>query len=261
MTDTQAVLLLLCSEEWKQELISLLDSQSETNTSRTRRRRKQKESEHNLTAQYIEREYESLSKGLHNLTYGKTLNEGKDFVQGFLADLIRKDTLSPKLSQGESIKFSVLASWFNQYMTRKWQYFGKDASTRTFTGARSQLEVKTGQSHVWEDPNPAKVVVLTDDQGGDGIKDFDVDQESCGTEAEKKIFAEDLSRIVKATLLENSSERAEHLFRVFEARRDESFKTKREWARQWGITASQLDRDISEVEGAIFSLGREYFGI
>lgn len=261
MTNAQAVLLLLCSEEWKQELISLLDSQS-TDAPKTRKRTKKRASKHNLTAQYIEREYESLHKRLMSLSFGKaSADDAKDFIQGFLADLVRKDTLASRLSQGERVKYSVLASWYKQYMTRQWQYFGKDCSTRTFTGARSQLEEKTGKSHVWVDPSPAKIVPITDEGGNVLDTDFNVDHDSYESEAEKEIFAQDVSRIVRGTLLDTYGERADHLFRVFEARRDESYKTKAEWARQWGISRSQLDRDINQVEDAILSLGRECFGL
>lgn len=260
MDNTQAVLLLLCSEEWKQELITLLETESRN--VKTRKRLREKNNVHNLTAQYVEREYESLYKRLMSLSFGKaSADDAKDFIQGYLADLIRKDTLSPKLIQGEKIKFSVLASWFNQYMTRQWQYFGKDASTRTFTGARSQLEEKTGKSHVWVDPNPATIVPITDEGGNVLDTDFNVDNGSCDNEAEKEIFAQDVSRIVRYALLDTYGDRADHLFRVFEARRDESFKTKAEWARQWGISRTQLERDINQVDGAIISLGRESFGL
>lgn len=263
MDNTQALSLLLFSEEYKQELISILEAQDVQSSKRERKRvRDQANKSYNLTALYVEREYDSLFKKLSSVAYGKATEEDvKDFIIGYLADLIRKDTLSSYLAEEKEVKFSVIASWFKQYMTRQWQYFGKDCNTRTLTGARSQLEEKTGMLHVWHDPNPAQAIPLTDEEGNVNGTDYVSSYEDCGNEAEIKIFAEDLSRVVKETLIEEfEGERADYLFKVFETSRDEPYDTKADWARKWGITRSQLDRDIKQVESTIRSIGKEAFG-
>jgi hypothetical protein len=266
MDNIQALSLLLFSEEYKQELIATLESQDVQRPNKRERKRIQDQANtnnasYNLTALYIESEYDSLFKKLSNIAYGKAKEEDvQDFILGYLADLIRKDTLDSYLSDGKIVKFSVLASWFKQYMTRQWQYFGKDCNTRTLTGARSQLEEKTGTLHVWHDPNPAQAIALTDGDGNVNGSDF-VRKDDIENEAEIKLFAEDLSRVVKETLIEEYDDnRADYLFKVFETSRDEPYDNKADWARKWGITRSQLDRDIKQVESAIRSIGKEAFG-
>lgn len=270
MDNIQALCLLLFSEEYKQELIATLEAQDVQKTNRKERKRVQDrkkfqdratKTSYNLTALYVEREYDNLYKRLSNIAFGKATEQDiQDFILGYLADLIRKDTLDSYLSKDKEVKFSVLASWFKQYMTRQWQYFGKDCNTRTLTGARSQLEEKTGTLHVWHDPNPAQAIALSDEDGNVNGTDF-VRKEDVENEAEIKLFAEDLSRVVKETLVEEyDGERADYLFKVFETSRDEPYDNKADWARKWGITRSQLDRDIKQVECTIRSIGKEAFG-
>lgn len=264
MDNIQALSLLLFADEYKQELISILEAQDVQSSNRKERKRvrDQANKSYNLTALYVEREYDRLFKKLSNIAYGKATEQDiQDFILGYLADLIRKDTLAPYLSKDKEVKFSVIASWFKQYMTRQWQYFGKDCNTRTLTGARSQLEEKTGTLHVWHDPNPAQAIALTDEDGNVNGTDYAVSYEESDNEAEIKLFAEDLSRVVKETLIEEyDGERADYLFKVFETSRDEFYDTKADWARKWGITRSQLDRDIKQVESAIRSIGKDALG-
>lgn len=194
-----------------------------------------------------------------------THEEYEDFFMGWLADIAKRDTLAPKLEEGEKISKSVLYWWYRQYIQRASMKGAQDVLHRVY-GARTQSEIthdKAPQHNLknMEDNGffEAKVVYKIDDSGSSvGDPDYYVEGNPVTSEVEIESLNEAIRKILVNSYGEEKAQDRYKLYRQMVEGRG-GYENLEEWADSWGINVAKLKHQIAHIEKLIF-LNKENLG-
>jgi len=219
------------------------------------------EMDDNLTRSYLfsvkDNTWEKTLNALkrYGCSKGNQEDEMHDFATEFMLDLIDKDTLRSYLVEGKEVKMSVLTAWFGQFMIRKWQYLGKDASCRALMGAQSQAERKNKKLYTLTSDQVAEISL----SGGDESKrNMNVDYfRRDEMTIEDVLHQETVRDCIRKQINDRFGERADFYQSLYETEIDGAFKTRTEWARTWKIPYRDLNKALDELHSAVRELGED----
>ena len=246
MTASNEARTLANAKRWTKQLADLL-IKDEMSTNLTR------SYFFNVKSKAWEKTVSALTR--YGCSKGNSADDMHDFATEFLSDLIEKDTLRPFLQEGKEVKMSVITSWFGQFMIRKWQYLGKDASCRTVMGAQSQAERKNKKLYTLTSDNAAEIAVSSVDDSGraQSVDYFRRDEET----AEDILQREETRSMISEQINKRFGERADFYQRLYTTEIEGTFKNRSEWSRSWDIPYRDLNKALTELYSAVKELGED----